>query len=120
MMRRLAPGRCPMTHYAFATSLMHLVLVPANMFSGPLAELLGFSTFFLVVMLASVPSVWAAWKAPFPLASNGRKGAEVASSDDSNPVIIDDPDCLTSSERAVQLLAVRASIYAMRNIVPIL
>ena len=46
MMQQLAPGRCTMTHYAFATALMNLVLVPTAMVSGPLAEWLGFSMFF--------------------------------------------------------------------------
>ena len=49
MMQQLAPGRSTMTHYAFATALMNFVLVPTTMISGPLAEWLGFSTFFLVV-----------------------------------------------------------------------
>jgi PAT family beta-lactamase induction signal transducer AmpG len=71
MMQQLAPGRCTMTHYAFATALMNLVLVPTAMVSGPLAEWLGFSTFFFVVMFASVPSVLAAWRAPVP--AEGRR-----------------------------------------------
>jgi len=119
MMQQLAPGRCTMTHYAFATALMNLVLVPTNMISGPLAERLGFSTFFLVVMVASVPSVWAAWRAPFPLSS------ESPSEDPADPeahvvVTVDDPTRLTASERSVQLIAGRASIYAMLNILVIL
>ena len=55
-----------MTHYAFCTALMNLVLIPTQMASGPLAETLGYKAFFLFVMVASLPSVWAAWKAPFP------------------------------------------------------
>ena len=42
MMQQLAPGRSSMTHYAFANSLMNLVLVPTAMISGPLSEWLGF------------------------------------------------------------------------------
>jgi PAT family beta-lactamase induction signal transducer AmpG len=66
MMQQIAPGKYPMTHYAFCTALMNLVLVPTQMASGPLAELLGYKTFFLFVMLASIPSLIAAWFAPFP------------------------------------------------------
>jgi PAT family beta-lactamase induction signal transducer AmpG len=66
MMQQLAPGRHKMAHYAFATALMNLVLVPTQMLSGPLAERLGYRGFFLFVLVASVPSIVAAWRAPFP------------------------------------------------------
>jgi MFS transporter, PAT family, beta-lactamase induction signal transducer AmpG len=66
IMQQLAPGRFKMTHYAFGTALMNLVLVPTQMLSGPLADWLGYRGFFALVLLASVPSVWAAWRAPFP------------------------------------------------------
>jgi PAT family beta-lactamase induction signal transducer AmpG len=66
MMQQIAPGEFKMTHYAFATALMNLVLIPTQSASGPLARALGYEAFFLVVMLASIPSVLAAWFAPFP------------------------------------------------------
>ena len=117
MMQQIAPGRCTMTHYAFATALMNLMLVPTTMISGPLAEWLGFSTFFLVVMFASVPSVLAAWRAPFPL----KEDEQHAHGDSTVATLtVDDPTRLTSVERAVQLLAGRASIFAMLNILTIL
>jgi len=121
MMQQLAPGRSTMTHYAFATALMNLVLVPTNMISGPLAEWLGFSTFFVVVMFASVPSVWAAWKAPFPI--RGEDAAKPAGADgivEQADITVDDPTRLTPAQRAVQTIAGRASIYAMANILVIL
>jgi PAT family beta-lactamase induction signal transducer AmpG len=120
MMQQLAPGRATMTHYAFATALMNLVLVPTNMVSGPLSELLGFSHYFLVVMVASVPSVWAAWKAPFPLNREREENKEGARANDLDVVTADDPTRLGPVERAVQLIAGRASIYAMLNILVIL
>ena len=117
MMQQLAPGRCTMTHYAFATALMNLVLVPTAMVSGPLAEWLGFSTFFFVVMFASVPSVLAAWRAPFPQKDDDH----VAFGDSATAVVtVDDPTRLTAVELAVQALAGRASIFAMLNILTIL
>lgn len=112
MMQQLAPGRSTMTHYAFATALMNLVLVPTNMVSGPLAEMLGFSTFFIVVMFASVPSAWAAFKAPFP--HRGDEAAREAAA------LLDDPARHTPAERTVQLLAGRASMQAMLIILTIL
>ncbi|MCL2450653.1 MAG: hypothetical protein FWD17_17025, partial [Polyangiaceae bacterium] len=118
MMQQLAPGRSTMTHYAFATSLMNLMLVPTNMISGPLAEWLGFSTFFLVVMFASIPSAWAAFKAPFPLREDEIK--RVGEGENEIVVTVDDPTVLTDSQREVQRLAGRASIYAMLGILVVL
>jgi PAT family beta-lactamase induction signal transducer AmpG len=69
MMQQISPGKYHMTHYAFCTALMNLVLIPTQMASGPLADLLGYKHFFLFVLLASVPSVFAAWFAPFTAAS---------------------------------------------------
>ncbi|HTB72637.1 MAG TPA: MFS transporter [Polyangiaceae bacterium] len=66
MMQQVAPGKYPMTHYAFATALMNLVLVPTQMASGPLADRLGYKSFFLFVLAASIPSIVAAARAPFP------------------------------------------------------
>jgi PAT family beta-lactamase induction signal transducer AmpG len=68
MMQELAPGPYKMTHYAFATALMNLVLVPTQMVSGPLADHLGYRRFFLFVLLASIPSLIAAARAPFQAA----------------------------------------------------
>lgn len=66
MMQQIAPGKYKMTHYAFATSIMNLTLVPTQMLSGPLADALGYQSYFLLVMFASIPSLLAAWFAPFP------------------------------------------------------
>lgn len=66
MMQQISPGRFHMTHYAFANSLMNLTLVPTQMISGPLADHLGYQTYFIVVMFAAIPSLLGAWFAPFP------------------------------------------------------
>lgn len=66
MMQQVSPGRYHMTHYAFCTALMNLMLVPTQALSGPLADHLGYRAYFIVVMLAAVPSVLAACFAPFP------------------------------------------------------
>jgi PAT family beta-lactamase induction signal transducer AmpG len=66
MMTQVAPGKYKMTHYAYATALMNLVLWPTQTASGPLADWMGYRTYFLFVMVASIPSVLAAWRAPFP------------------------------------------------------
>lgn len=66
MMQQISPGRFHMTHYAFANSIMNLTLVPTQMISGPLADYLGYKTYFIVVMFAAIPSVLGAVFAPFP------------------------------------------------------
>jgi PAT family beta-lactamase induction signal transducer AmpG len=66
MMQQISPGKYHMTHYAFCTALMNLVLIPTQMASGPLADALGYKAFFLFVLVASLPSLVAAWFAPFP------------------------------------------------------
>ena len=64
MMQQISPGRYHMTHYAYCTALMNLMLVPTQMASGPLADALGYRGFFIVVMFAAIPSVLAACIAP--------------------------------------------------------
>jgi PAT family beta-lactamase induction signal transducer AmpG len=66
MMQQISPGKYHMTHYAFCTALMNLMLVPTQMISGPLADHFGYKTYFIVVMFAAIPSLLAAWFAPFP------------------------------------------------------
>jgi MFS transporter, PAT family, beta-lactamase induction signal transducer AmpG len=86
MMQQVAPGKYKMTHYAFCTALMNLVLVPTQMISGPLADWLGYRTFFLFVLAASVPSVVAAWLAPFPNASPpGAEAEPLAAATEAQP-----------------------------------
>ncbi len=81
MMQQIAPGKYTMTHYAFATALMNLVLVPTQMASGPLADWLGYRDFFLFVMVATIPSLVAAWLAPFPHAEPGPDGGAAAATE---------------------------------------
>jgi len=66
MMQQMSPGKYHMTHYAFCTAIMNLVLVPLQMASGPLADHFGYKTFFIIVCFAAIPSLIAAWFAPFP------------------------------------------------------
>ncbi len=118
MMQQLAPGRSTMTHYAFATSLMNIMLVPTNMISGPLANAIGFSAFFLVVILASIPSIWAAFKAPFPIreSENIREGTDGKG----NMVTIDDPTRLSAGQLEIQSVAGRAAMFAMLMVLGVL
>ncbi|KIG15203.1 AmpG protein, beta-lactamase induction signal transducer [Enhygromyxa salina] len=66
MMQQISPGRYHMTHYAFCTALMNLVLIPTQMASGPLADWMGYRSYFIFVVVATIPSLVAAKLAPFP------------------------------------------------------
>jgi len=66
MMQQIAPGKYKMVHYSFCTALMNLVLWPTQVASGPLADWLGYRHFFILVLVMSIPSLFAAWLAPFP------------------------------------------------------
>ena len=75
MMQQIAPGKYKMTHYAYATALMNLVLVPTQAASGKLADWMGYQSFFIFVLVASIPSIIAAWRAPFPVETEGEDEA---------------------------------------------
>ncbi|MCA9684332.1 MAG: MFS transporter [Myxococcales bacterium] len=66
MMQQISPGRYQMTHYAFCTALMNLVLIPTQMASGPLADWMGYRVYFVFVIVATIPSLVVAKIAPFP------------------------------------------------------
>ena len=66
MMQQISPGKYHMTHYAFCTALMNLVLVPTQSASGYIADHLGYKNYFVFVAIVSIPSILAAWFAPFP------------------------------------------------------
>ncbi|GAB5562393.1 MAG: MFS transporter [Synoicihabitans sp.] len=75
MMQQMSPGKYHMTHYAFCTAIMNLVLVPLQMISGPMADHFGYKTFFIIVCFAAIPSLIAAWFAPFPRDESGAESA---------------------------------------------
>ncbi len=102
MMQQIAPGKFKMTHYAFATAFMNLVLVPTQMVSGPLADMMGFKEFFWMVIFAAAPSLVAAWFAPFPQ----KEGL-------GEDHFVDDDDQLGDAERKSQKAAREATIFAL-------
>ncbi len=102
MMQQIAPGKFKMTHYAFATAFMNLVLVPTQMASGPLADSMGFKSFFLFVFIAAAPSLAAAYFAPFPQTE--------ATDDDTS---VDDEERLREDDKKMQAAARRATILAL-------
>jgi PAT family beta-lactamase induction signal transducer AmpG len=73
MMQQISPGKYHMTHYAFCTAIMNLVLWPTTAVSGFLADYFGYISFFTIVMFATIPSFFAAWYAPFPRSEDESK-----------------------------------------------
>ena len=65
MMQQVAPGSHQMAHYAFASGIMNLSVMLTGMVSGFLSEALGYRTFFIVVLLATIPAFITTWFVPF-------------------------------------------------------
>jgi PAT family beta-lactamase induction signal transducer AmpG len=66
MMQQIAPGPFKTAHYTFATAFMGLCMMVTGMVSGALQHALGYGAFFVVVLLAAVPSVLVTLFAPWP------------------------------------------------------
>jgi len=57
MMQEIAPGKYQTAHYAFANSLMNLGVIAPGAVSGWIETRLGYSHFFVWVMLSSLPAL---------------------------------------------------------------
>ncbi|KQQ97023.1 MFS transporter [Massilia sp. Leaf139] len=66
LMQQLAPGKYTTTHYAFGTGVMGLCGLVTGVISGHLQEMMGYVSYFVFVMVATIPSFLATWFAPFP------------------------------------------------------
>ena len=80
LLQPLAPGKDTTPHYAFGTGLMGLCNLVTGVVSGHLQEMMGYVSYFVFVMVATIPSFLATWFAPFhhddgsePAASAGGK-----------------------------------------------
>lgn len=120
MMQQVAPGRSMMTHYAYATALMNLILAPTAMISGPLCAWLGYRGFFWLVLPVSLISIWVAKRAPFPIHGNECEPLTNASGASDDLITIDDDTRLNSRERDLKRLAGHASGLAMLHVLLIL
>lgn len=65
LMQQLAPGKYTTTHYAFGTGVMGLCGLVTGVASGYLQEAMGYISYFVFVMAATIPSFIATWCAPF-------------------------------------------------------
>jgi PAT family beta-lactamase induction signal transducer AmpG len=72
MVQQVSPGRFQMSHYAFATAVMALCKCVTGWVSGPLFAAFhhNYHTFFIFVLVMSIPPVIVAYFAPFSLADS--------------------------------------------------
>lgn len=90
MMQQVAPGKHQMAHYAFASGIMNLGVMIPGMMSGALCDAMGYTAFFIMVMIATVPAFLMAWKLPFRYDDKGNllEDAENAALTDSEGTIV--------------------------------
>lgn len=66
MMQQIAPGPYRTAHYAFATGIgLSLCMTLTGMVSGYLQQSVGYTTYFVIVLVAAVPSILFTVLAPF-------------------------------------------------------
>lgn len=56
MLAFFRPGKHQKAHYAFATVIMNLGFMLLSMFIGMLSDWLGYETFFIIVLVATIPA----------------------------------------------------------------
>lgn len=78
IMQEMSPGRYRTAHYAFGTGIMALTMTVTGTISGRIQELLGYQSFFVFVLIMSIPPIVMAWIAPFEQHKNGSNGSEKA------------------------------------------
>jgi PAT family beta-lactamase induction signal transducer AmpG len=75
MMQQIAPGRYKTAHYAFATAFMGLCMMLTGWLSGRIQKVVGYQGFFVVVLVAAIPSIIATLGAPFYQKTDDAKAA---------------------------------------------
>ena len=65
MMQQIAPGKHQMSHYAFASGIMNLGVMLPGMVSGYFSDLLGYRSFFIYVLIATIPAFLITYFIPF-------------------------------------------------------
>ena len=73
LMQQVAPGKHQMAHYAFASGIMNLGVMLPGMMSGFVSDWLGYKYFFIVTLLAMIPSFLVAYFVPFTYDDKGNK-----------------------------------------------
>jgi PAT family beta-lactamase induction signal transducer AmpG len=68
MMQQVAPGKHQMAHYAFASGIMNLGVMLPGSISGYVSEWLGYETFFIFTLVATIPAFFITYFVPFTYA----------------------------------------------------
>ena len=77
MMQQIAPGKYNMAHYAIASGIMNLGFMLPGLASGWLSDLIGYKSFFIFVLFATIPSLLITWFVPFTY-HDDKKGVQEA------------------------------------------
>jgi PAT family beta-lactamase induction signal transducer AmpG len=65
MMQQVAPGKHQMAHYAFASGIMNLGVMLPGSISGFVSDWLGYQSFFVFTLFATIPAFLITWFVPF-------------------------------------------------------
>ena len=65
MMQQIAPGPYKTAHYTIATALMGACMMLTGAISGYIQQAVGYQWFFVIVLLAAIPSIVVTLLAPF-------------------------------------------------------
>ncbi|MDE6173688.1 MAG: MFS transporter [Bacteroides sp.] len=65
MMQQVAPGKHQMAHYAFASGIMNLGVMLPGAISGFVSDALGYKTFFVFTLFATIPAFLITYFGPF-------------------------------------------------------
>ena len=76
MMQQIAPGNYKTAHYAISTGFMALCMMLTGMASGKLEDAVGYKIYFVIAVLAIIPSLTVTWFAPFNLNQDEPKATE--------------------------------------------
>jgi PAT family beta-lactamase induction signal transducer AmpG len=66
IMQQIAPGKFQTSHFAIGTGFMATSMFLASTFSGDIQLSLGYSKYFILVTLVTLPSFIVTWLAPYP------------------------------------------------------
>lgn len=73
MMQQVAPGKHQMAHYAFASGIMNLGVMLPGSISGFVSDALGYESFFIFILLATIPAFLITYFIPFTYADEKKK-----------------------------------------------
>lgn len=68
MMQQVAPGKHQMAHYAFASGIMNLGVMLPGSISGFVSDWLGYESFFIFILFATIPAFLITYFVPFTYA----------------------------------------------------